>query len=85
VGYLPGDVLVVDMHRRARARDVVCAEVHARVGDRGDVVFRVFEPPFLAAKTPDDDERGAILVDDKLVIVRGVVVCALKPRRSRGS
>lgn len=82
-GYDPGDIVVVDPHEPSRAGDVVCAAQHERRGDPEDMIFRIFEPPYLvAASTERGGRQRPLMVDDDLVIVRGPVVACIKPRRS---
>jgi transcriptional regulator with XRE-family HTH domain len=79
-GYLPGDVLIVDLNGEPKSGDVVCAQVYDRTG-RPETVFRLYEPPFLAAASLDRQLMRPILLGDNAV-VRGVVEASLRPRRS---
>ena len=72
-GFMPGDVVIVDMDARPRAGDPVCADVHN--GQRGvGTVVRMFEPPYLVSSTFDPGLRKPLLVDEQSVIVRGVIL-----------
>lgn len=76
-GFLPGDFMVVDTTRaeRAKAGDVVVAQVYTREG-AAVTVLRRFEPPVLVAYTPDRSERRAYVVDNDNVAIRGLVVAS---------
>lgn len=81
LGYVPGDVLMVDLSLLPSEGDVVCAQVSDRRG-RVDTAFRVFHPPYLVAATGDKRFLKPLLIDDH-VAVMGVVVTSLRPRLSR--
>lgn len=80
-GYLPGDVLMVDLNDRPQPGDVVCAQVYDRAG-KGETVFRIFEDPFLVAATLDRTLFKPLLIDNDRVAVRGVVVASFRERRA---
>jgi transcriptional regulator with XRE-family HTH domain len=82
VGYLPGDILIVDMNERPRPRDLVCAQVFDWAGGKAETVFRLYEPPYLIAATGDARLLKPFVVDDDVVIIRGVVISSLRPRRN---
>ncbi|MBP1296646.1 helix-turn-helix domain-containing protein [Bradyrhizobium elkanii] len=79
VGVSPGDVMLVDLVEVPRAGDIVCAEIHEQGTRR--VVFRIYEKPYLVAVGFDPRSRVPIVVDDRNVIVRGVVTDRLASRR----
>ncbi|RVK75449.1 hypothetical protein CN154_15205 [Sinorhizobium meliloti] len=81
VGYLPGDVMMVDLNARPDVGDVVCALVYDRTG-RAETVFRIFEDPFLVAATMDPNLMKPLLIDNDRVIVSGVVVASFRERRA---
>lgn len=78
-GYLPGDILLVDLNENARDGDVVCAQVYDRSGN-AETIFRVLERPFLVAAPLERRPIRPLLVDDEQVVVRGVVVATIRPR-----
>lgn len=80
-GYDEGDVVIFDYNQPARAGDIVCATHHQRRGDPEDMIFRVFEPPYLMPAPGDRGRQRPLMVDDDMVIVRGPIVVILKPRR----
>ncbi|OKO67547.1 hypothetical protein AC629_42660 [Bradyrhizobium sp. NAS80.1] len=78
-GVLPGAVLLVDLDEIARAGDIVCAEINDQGTRR--TVFRLYEKPYLVAATFEARSWMPIVVDDRNVIVRGVVTDRLAGRR----
>lgn len=73
-GFLPGDVLAVDISEVPRAGDVVCADVDMIYPGRTEAVFRVFDPPYLVAATGAMQLLKPLIVDERHVIIKGVVV-----------
>ena len=85
-GYLPGDVLIVDLNARAEPGDVVCAQRYKWKEMTAETVFRIYEPPTtLVSATLDRDLRRPIIVDDDNVKIKGVVTASVRPRQGRGS
>lgn len=80
-GYMPGDVLLVDLNGRPQRGDVVCAQFYDPRGTGAETVFRLYEPPFLVAHGPDEAHRRPRLVDDATVAIMGVVTMTLRRRR----
>jgi SOS-response transcriptional repressor LexA len=78
-GVMPGDVLLVDLDEVARAGDIVCAEIHEQGTRR--TVFRLYQKPYLVPATFAAGSWMPIVVDDRNVIVRGVVTDRLAGRR----
>ena len=74
VGYLPGDIVIVDLGRRPEAGDAVCAQVYDWRRGAAETVMRVYEPPFLLAATLDEQLRKPLVVDDEQVIIKGVLL-----------
>lgn len=76
-GFLPGDFLLVDQHAadRARAGDVVVAQVYQRNGT-AMTVLRRFEPPVLVAASCNPEEARVHVVDGDNVVIRGKVVAS---------
>lgn len=81
-GFLPGDVLIVDINERARAHDVVCAQIYDWNVVKAETVFRIFEPPYLIAASGQPDLMKPLLVDDDRVVIKGVVVHSMRSRRA---
>lgn len=80
-GYLPGDVVLVDLNEVARRGDAVCAQVYDRNG-KAETVFRIYEHPFLVSASTDQSTRRPLLVDNATVMIRGVVAASLRRRRA---
>lgn len=78
-GYMPGDILMVDLNAEPRDGDAVCAQVYDKSG-RAETVMRLYEKPFLVSATSDAGLRRPLLVDGERVAVRGVVVASIRPR-----
>lgn len=81
-GFMPGDVLIVDMGEPPVPGDAVCAQVWDAKSMRAETVFRLFEPPFLHAATFDRLQSAPILVDQN-VEIKGPVVVTVRPRLGR--
>lgn len=77
-GYLPGDVVIVDLNARPGAGDVVCAQVYDWQRGRAETVFRIYEPPVLVAASTDAAQARPYVIDDQTVMVRGVVTGSLR-------
>ncbi|MBT56205.1 MAG: hypothetical protein CMF72_22740 [Mameliella sp.] len=80
-GYMPGDIVFVDLNERPRPGDAVCAQVYDRHG-KTETVFRIYEHPFLVSASTDQSTRRPLLVDNNSVVVRGVIVSSIRPRRA---
>jgi hypothetical protein len=74
MGYLPGDIVIVDLGHRPEPGDVVWAEVYTLGRSDPEMVMRIYAPPFLAAASLDEQLRRPLMVDDARVIIRGVVL-----------
>ena len=81
-GYMPGDILVVDLNATARPGDCVCIQIYDKTG-RAETAFRLLEPPFLVAASNDPHFRRPILVDNDRAQIRGVVIATIRPRHVR--
>ena len=78
-GFLPGDVLVVDLNAEPRDGDAVCVQLYDRAG-RAETAFRIYEAPFLVAASHDPELRRPVLVDNERAVIRGVVIGSFRPR-----
>ncbi len=82
-GYLPGDVVVVDLGREAALGDAVCAQVNIDY-QRGsaETVMRIYEragaTEILVAASMDDRLRQPIALDERAAI-KGVIVGMVRP------
>lgn len=79
VGFLPGDIVLVDPDRQPAAGEAVCAEAYDGIKARTETVWRIYEPPYLMAATQDRSLSKPFLLDDRVRIL-GVVL----PHRLRG-
>lgn len=80
VGYVPGDILIVDLNAVPANGDIVCAQLYDRNG-KAETIFRIFEHPFLISATMDPAQLMPVLVD-KNVLIRGVVISSIRERRA---
>lgn len=80
-GYLPGDVLIVDLNAKPQPDDIVCAQVYDWTGDRAETVVRIFQPPYLVSSSSDARFLKPLVVDDDQVMIKGVIVQLMRPRR----
>lgn len=78
LGYLPGDIVMVDLNSKPQAGDVVCAQVFDRMGN-AETAFRLYYPPYLMGASGMKEYLRPIPVDDR-VLIRGVVIAAIRPR-----
>jgi hypothetical protein len=74
IGYLPGDVVIVDLGRRPEAGDIVCAQVYDWGRSDAETVMRIYEPPFLVAASLEEGLRRPLVVDNERVIIKGVLL-----------
>jgi hypothetical protein len=74
IGYLPGDIVIVDLGRRPEAGDAVCAQVYDWRRAAAETVMRLYEPPYLVAASLDESLRRPLVVDNEQVIIKGVVL-----------
>jgi len=74
LGYLPGDIVIVDRGRKPAPGDVVCAQVYDSGRREPETVMRVYQPPVLLAATFDEQLRRLLWVDDARIKIEGVVL-----------
>jgi hypothetical protein len=74
IGYLPGDIVLVDLGRRPEAGDAVCAQVYDWRRAAAETVMRLYEPPYLVAASLDEGLRRPLVVDNEQVIIKGVLL-----------
>lgn len=79
-GYLPGDILIVDLNATPQAGDVVCVQIYAWADRTAQTVFRVYDPPYLLSACRDPALRRPLLVDNNQIIIKGVVTECLRRR-----
>jgi hypothetical protein len=80
VGYLPGDILIVDINVTALPHDVVAI---SQVMEHGNPVikFRVFNPPYLMAAPLERVTLKPMLLDNERITMIGPVVESYRPHR----
>ncbi|WP_336800507.1 helix-turn-helix domain-containing protein [Kaistia sp. MMO-174] len=78
IGYMPGDVVLVDLNAKPVAGNVVCAQVYDWTRGRTETVFRIYEPPFLMPSSTDPTFRRPYMIDDNTVIVKGSVITSIR-------
>lgn len=78
MGYMPGDLMLVDTHAAERVRqgDVVLAQVYDNTAAAAFTLLRRYEPPVLVAASPDPGDRRVHVVDGVNVVVRGRVTAS---------
>ncbi|WP_127523641.1 helix-turn-helix transcriptional regulator [Mesorhizobium sp. Z1-4] len=81
LGVYPGDVLMIDQNRRARAGDVVCAQLTDLATGRAETVMRRFEPPYIVTHSAKTGPSRPEPVDDERVVIMGVEVGIIRPRQ----
>lgn len=81
-GYLPGDILLVDLNATPRAGDIVCVQKYEWSQERPQTLFRLYEPPYVVAAARGPGLRKPLVVDNDNIFVRGVVIGTVRPRPS---
>jgi hypothetical protein len=74
LGYLPGDIVIVDLDRKPAPGDVVCAQVYELGRSEPETVMRIYAPPVLVAGSFDERLQRPLMVDDARVKIEGVVL-----------
>ena len=74
IGYVPGDIVIVELGRPPAPGDVVCAQVYDWGRSEPETVLRIYEPPVLVSATLDEQLRRPLVVDNVRVIIKGVVL-----------
>lgn len=85
-GYLPGDVVIIDLSARPVPGDAVCAQTEVDlVKGTATTVMRIYERPgsstILVAASLDPNLRAPIAVDDRVSIM-GVIVGMVRPLKN---
>ncbi len=84
-GYMPGDVLIVDLNEGPTPGDVVCAQLYDWARSSAQTVFRLWEPPYLTPATLDPALREIFPVDNRNTAIKGVVVATVRGRQARAA
>jgi SOS-response transcriptional repressor LexA len=80
-GYMPGDILIVDLNAEPERGDCVCAQLYRWQVGTAETIFRIYEEPYLLAATRHPDLRKPLLVDNDRVVIKGVVTEILRARK----
>ncbi len=80
LGWLPGDVLLVDINEPARQGDLVCAQIYDWPRNRADTVFRIYQAPFLLTGPKAGKLTPPLMVDNQTIVIKGAVITTLRPR-----
>jgi hypothetical protein len=72
LGYLPGDIVIIDRGRKPAPGDVVRAQVYELGRSEPETVMRIYEPPVLVGASFDEQLRRPI--DNARAIIIGVVL-----------
>ncbi len=72
LGYLPGDVVLIDQNKRPKSSDIVCAQVTDLATGSSQTVIRRYEPPFIVAHSAKMGPQRPEMVDDERVTIIGV-------------
>ena len=81
-GFLPGDSVIVALGETPLSGDVVCAQLYDWSTGKAETVFRIFQPPYLVAASPDPAFMRPQVVDDAKVQIKGVVINTIRNRKS---
>lgn len=84
-GYMPGDLLIVDINTEPKPGDVVCAQIYDWARSKSDTIFRLWEPPYLAPATSDPRLRKIFIVDNETTVIRGTVVASARGRLAKAA
>jgi transcriptional regulator with XRE-family HTH domain len=79
-GVLPGDVLIIDQNRRAKAGDIVCAQIADWQTGKAETVLRLYEAPYIMTNSAKLGPSRPMQVDDENISIRGVAVAVLRFR-----
>lgn len=79
-GVMPDDIMIVDMNRQPRPRDIVRAEISDWTGQKSETVFRIYDPPFLVTHSMRAGIEKPVAVDNAAVVIKGVVDAVLRAR-----
>jgi hypothetical protein len=76
-GFLPGDIVLVDLNASPRPGDAVCAQVYDWPRMKAETVMRIFEratPIDLLVARSADPGFAPLVVDGERVVVKGVLL-----------
>ncbi|WP_156899382.1 hypothetical protein [Pleomorphomonas koreensis] len=79
-GILPGDIMIVDMNKRPKSGDLVCAQVYDWRSQTAETIMRMYDPPFLVSQSHTMPSAKPLMVDDETVVIKGVIDAVLRHR-----
>lgn len=78
-GFRPGDILIVDLNAEPKPGNIVLAQLYDWQNPRGtETVLRLYEPPYLIASGPVEAAKRPELIDQKRVVIKGVMQAMLR-------
>lgn len=82
-GYMPGDIVIVDLGRLPEPGEVAVAQIFSKTGPEAETVFRIFDPPCLMSATLDQALQKPFYLDPQWVTVKGVVSQLIRVKKSQ--
>ncbi len=77
-GYLPGDVVLVDLNATARQGDAVCAYVYDWPKMKAETVMRIYQRAapvdILVARSLDPAFDQVLVIDGERIVIKGVIL-----------
>ncbi len=83
LGFMPGDIALLDLNASWRAGDIVCAQLYNHERGRTETIWRRYEPPYLVASSTDPAFLKPLHEDS--VARKGVVMVTFRPRLGTGT
>ncbi|HWT31847.1 MAG TPA: hypothetical protein VN240_12590 [Propylenella sp.] len=80
LGYMPGDIVILDLNAPWRPGDIVCAQLYNHERGRTETIWRRYEPPYLIANSTDPAFLRPLHEDS--VARKGAVLMSLRSRRA---
>ncbi|HEX2656026.1 MAG TPA: S24 family peptidase [Xanthobacteraceae bacterium] len=81
LGYMPGDIVIVDLDATPQSGDAVCAQIYDWHRGSAETIFRLYETPYLMSASNELSTRKPLLVDGERVVIMGVLL----PHRLRAT
>lgn len=78
MGVLPGDILIIDQNRRAKAGDIVIAQISDYSLGTAETVVRLYQTPFLISHSLRLGPQRPEQVDDDRVVIMGTCVGTIR-------
>jgi transcriptional regulator with XRE-family HTH domain len=81
-GYMPGDIVILDMNGTPANGDVVCAQVYDFDASEAKTIWRRYQAPYLIAASAGPEFQLPVRADDRSAAIKGVVVISFRPRKA---